>query len=411
VEYGKGVAAHTRYILDSLRAQGHDVTVAYYQPYSMAPGLSVPSWRLGRRRPGSRIRTVDAIEAYEIGCWLPELEFTNYWPTRAWNRLIDSHEFLLSVSGNALAATPFALSGRRYLAWLGTPFTPDRQVRVRTFPIVRRIVDQTINSRICRRYERMVLNSGLILPTTSYVAREFRAIAPAARLLDPIPIPVDTSFFTPGGRVDECSLVFAGKYNDPRKNILFLLDVLRNCRDHGVGANLHLYGDTPSEAVRREIRALGLEGAVSGLRNVSREELRAIYRRSTLFVIPSFQEGLCVAALEAMACGCPVVTAPCGGPEDYVKDGVNGRIVALDRQAFTAAILQVLRSQEDRLRLSREAEATIQRHFTSTVIDPAFRSAFALLTADVSRPAPGGKVAASTGSTIRGTDWNVRKSN
>jgi len=179
-----------------------------------------------------------------------------------------------------------------------------------------------------------------------------------------------------------------------------LLEVLRNCRDHGSSVSLHLYGDTPSRAVRDQIRRLGLEGAVSGLRNVSREELRAIYRRSTLFVIPSFQEGLCVAALEAMACGCPVVTSPCGGPEDYVNDRVNGRVVPLDKQAFTAAILQVLQSQEDRSRLSREAAATVQRHFTSSVIDPAFRSAFALLTADVARHPRSDRAATSTGIAI-----------
>jgi glycosyltransferase involved in cell wall biosynthesis len=117
------------------------------------------------------------------------------------------------------------------------------------------------------------------------------------------------------------------------------------------------------------------------LRKVTREELRAVYRSTALFVIPSLQEGLCEAGLEAMACGCPVVTSPCGGPECYVADGVNGYVAPLDREAFTAAVLRVVNSEEERSRLSREAQATMRRRFSLEVVEPAFRSALALVTA------------------------------
>jgi glycosyltransferase involved in cell wall biosynthesis len=387
LEYEKGVATHTRHVLSVLQRSGFQATVAYYQPYSMAPELSVPCWHLGRRTVRNRIRSVGGITAQELGCWLPELEFTNYWPTRSWKELIDRHDYLLTVSGNPLAATPFAFSGKPFLAWLGTPFAPDRQDRIKTFPLARRLADRALNSRLCRRYERKVLNSGLILPTTSYVAREFLAIAPRAQVLSPVPVPIDTAFFTPGGPVDEGSVMFTGKYNDPRKNIRFLLEVVRALRNRAVAAVLHLYGDRPSAAVLEHIGALGLQDAVLGLCKLTREELRTMYRRSTVFVVPSFQEGLCVAGLEAMACGCPVVTSPCGGPEDYVRDGINGYVAPLETEMFVAAILKILESRDERARLSREAQATIQRRFTSEVVEPDFLAALGLLT-DSSRSRP-----------------------
>jgi glycosyltransferase involved in cell wall biosynthesis len=363
-----------------LREEGYAVTLAYYQPYSLDRSLSVPSWRLGRRVAKSRIDSFEGAPVRQIGCWLPELEFTNYWPTRAWRDLIASHDYLLAVTGNPLAALPFAASGRPFLAWLGTPFTPDREARVKHFPLVRRLVDQAINSRVCLRQERRVLDAGLILPTTTYVAQEFRRVAPRARLLDPIPVPVETDFFTPAGDPEPISIAFVGKYNDPRKNILFLLDVLRRCRDKGADAILHLYGDIPSAAVRQRIFQNGLEGAVRGLRKISRADLLALYRSSTVYVIPSFQEGLCVTGLEAMACGCPVITSPCGGPLDYVRDGVNGRIVPLDVDAFAAAVLSISGSRKERTRLSGAAEATIRARFTPAIVTRLFRSALALLT-------------------------------
>ena len=378
VDYGKGVATHTQHVIRFLRNDGYSVTLAYYQPYSMAPSLSTPVWKLGRQSPGSRARTVwGDVPAREMGCWFPELEFTNHWPRREWKRLIAEHDCLLAVTGNPLAAHPFAASGRPYLAWIGTPFLPDREERVKHFPLVRRWLDRLVNTPGCLHYERVVLNSGTILPTTSYVAQEFRRLAPRARILDPVPVPVDTTFYCRGAEVpEEPSIFFTGKYNDPRKNILFLLDVVRECRDRGVAAILNLYGDEPGVAVRRHIARLGLEGAVRGLRKASLEELRSLYRASTVFAIASLQEGLCVAGLEAMACGCPVVTSPCGGPEDYVEDGRNGHIAPLEVGRFADAVCRVLRSREERSRLSEEAMRTISRRFSREVVERSFLEAF-----------------------------------
>ncbi len=352
--------------------------MAYYLPYSMAPSLSTPVWKLGRQSPGSRARTVwGDVPAHEMGCWLPELEFTNHWPRSEWLRLIAEHDYLLAVTGNPLAAQPFAANGRPYLAWIGTPFLPDREERVKHFPFVRRWIDRLVNTPGCLHYERAVLNSGTILPTTSYVAREFRRLAPRARLLEPVPVPVDTTFYSRGAEVpEEASIFFTGKYNDPRKNILFLLDVVRECRDRGVAAILNLYGDEPGGAVRRHIVRLGLEDAVRGLRKTSPDELRTLYRTSAVFAIASLQEGLCVAGLEAMACGCPVVTSPCGGPEDYVEDGRNGHIAPLEVGRFADAICRVLRSREERSRLSEEATRTIARRYSREVVERSFLEAF-----------------------------------
>jgi glycosyltransferase involved in cell wall biosynthesis len=130
---------------------------------------------------------------------------------------------------------------------------------------------------------------------------------------------------------------------------------------------------------------MGLEGAVHGLRSVSRDELREIYRSSSVFVIPSRQEGLCVAGLEAMACGCPVVTSPCGGPVDYVRDGWNGCVVPLTTGAFTDAVLRIMQSAGERRRLSLQARATIESRYAAPVVEAAFHSALAMLTGNSGR--------------------------
>jgi glycosyltransferase involved in cell wall biosynthesis len=50
-------------------------------------------------------------------------------------------------------------------------------------------------------------------------------------------------------------------------------------------------------------------------------------RKAALFVLPSRQEGFCIAAAEALAVGLPVVSTPCGGPEDMIRSSRGGVVV------------------------------------------------------------------------------------
>ena len=55
-----------------------------------------------------------------------------------------------------------------------------------------------------------------------------------------------------------------------------------------------------------------------------------LYRQTDCWLLPSTLEGFGMPGLEAAACGSPIVTTKCGGPEDYVKHGYNGYLVDVD---------------------------------------------------------------------------------
>ncbi|MEW6306723.1 MAG: glycosyltransferase family 4 protein [Verrucomicrobiota bacterium] len=83
-------------------------------------------------------------------------------------------------------------------------------------------------------------------------------------------------------------------------------------------------------------------------------ELAQRLQSADLFLLPSLEEGLARTALEAMACGLPVIVTPHTGANDFVQPGVNGEIVPIrDPRAIADAILK----WADRL-LSRAAPPT-----------------------------------------------------
>jgi glycosyltransferase involved in cell wall biosynthesis len=93
-------------------------------------------------------------------------------------------------------------------------------------------------------------------------------------------------------------------------------------------------------------------------------DIWAVHRQSGLFVLPSRQEGLSNALLEAMASGLPAVVSDIPGNTAAVRNGVEGIVVPVnDAEALAAAILKLLRSAELRAQLGRAARARVEASF------------------------------------------------
>ena len=94
------------------------------------------------------------------------------------------------------------------------------------------------------------------------------------------------------------------------------------------------------------------------------DRIADIYRSCDAWVIASDLEGFGMPGLEAAACRCPVVATRCGGPEDYVTDGVSGRLVRPgDADALSAALLEVLQLSPDAWRAMSDASHAAARRF------------------------------------------------
>jgi N-acetyl-alpha-D-glucosaminyl L-malate synthase BshA len=197
--------------------------------------------------------------------------------------------------------------------------------------------------------------------------------APGERPLPEAPIVVHVSNFRPVKRVRDVVEVFAR---------------VRATRP----ARLRLVGDGPDRAaVAARVTALGLDADVEFLGE--RVDLPAVLRDADLFVLPSETESFGLAALEAMACGVPVVASAVGGLPEVIPDGEVGALCPLgDVEAMAAAAIRILGDAELHRRLSRAARRLAESRYR---IEPAVDRYLAiyqrvLRRVPAARPAPRG---------------------
>lgn len=109
-----------------------------------------------------------------------------------------------------------------------------------------------------------------------------------------------------------------------------------------------------------------------------RSDIPNILHAADLFVFPSFHEGLPVSALEAMACGLPVICSKIRGNVDIVKNGVNGFL--FEPEDDTTLVLQIKRlinNQELALRFG-EKNKLIVRDFSQKAVVEELKNIYTL---------------------------------
>ena len=118
------------------------------------------------------------------------------------------------------------------------------------------------------------------------------------------------------------------------------------------------------EEMQRYSAELGLDGAVQFLGEVTGQAKLDLYRRATLFVLPSYHEGLPYVLLEAMAVGLPVIMTPVGAIPEIIEDGRHGFLIQPgDYTALARRIVQLLEDEALRRRMSLANRLLIQSSF------------------------------------------------
>jgi D-inositol-3-phosphate glycosyltransferase len=194
-----------------------------------------------------------------------------------------------------------------------------------------------------------------------------------------VPLGVDHAFFGPGDRAqarralaiepDGPLLLFAGRLQSLKGADLAietLAALSRRGRNHRiviVGGPSGADGAAYESLLHELVRDHAMRGRVTFVRPQPHELLSTYYRAADACVVPSRAESFGLVALEASACGTPVVASDVGGLSALVADGVNGTLVAgRDPEDWADAVEWATEDSLRTMRLSTGAVLRAQRY-------------------------------------------------
>lgn len=133
-----------------------------------------------------------------------------------------------------------------------------------------------------------------------------------------------------------------------RKGINYLVEALSKLHLKYPNIFLKLVGEgNEKENLEKLIKDLKLENFVEFVGIVSREKIAFYYQEASLFVLPSLNEGMSNAMLEALASGLPILATKTGGTTELVTDGENGFIIKMKDADDLAQKIELLINDND----------------------------------------------------------------
>jgi glycosyltransferase involved in cell wall biosynthesis len=183
-----------------------------------------------------------------------------------------------------------------------------------------------------------------------------------------VPVGVDTDHFRPLPHVHRVPgrIMTTASADVALKGLVPLLEAVAKVRTERDAELVVVGKPRDGSSIPATIERLGLEGAVQFVSGVAPERMVELYGEAEVAVVPSLYEGFSLPAIEAMACGVPLVATTGGAlPEVVGHDGVNALTVPPgDPGALAGAIGRVLDDAALRERLGAAGRKHVLDRYT-----------------------------------------------
>jgi phosphatidyl-myo-inositol alpha-mannosyltransferase len=343
-----GVQSHVLQLAEVMRSRGQDVSVlAPASPHVSLPEFVVSA---GRAVPipynGSvaRLQFSPAVHG-KVRRWLAEGEFD----------VLHVHE----PNAPSLSMWALRVAEGPIVATFHTSTTKSLSLAVfggLLRPMQEKIVGRIAVSDLARRWQMEALGSDAVeIPNGVDVA----SIA-SAPLLDGYPRPGKT-------------VLFLGRYDEPRKGIAVLIDALPGLVEHFPGVQVLVVGRGDEDELRSN--AGGLAGHLRFLGQVDDAAKASALRSADVYCAPNTGgESFGIVLVEAMAAGTPVVASDLHAFRRVLRDGDAGRLVPVeDGAALAAGLVAVLEDNRLANRYVAAGADAVRRYDWSVVADQIMR--------------------------------------
>ncbi len=163
-------------------------------------------------------------------------------------------------------------------------------------------------------------------------------------------------------------ILYVGKL-EKRKGFKDLIHAFRAVINQGIDANLVLAGNGQIEEAKELARSLGISDKVEITGWVDGQDKIELFRKASIFCLPSYSEGLPMALLEAMSFGLAAVSTPVGGIPDVIIQGKTGFIVKPgDVESLSEALQMLLSDNELRKTISTNARLSMKKFCIDNIV-------------------------------------------
>lgn len=380
-DVGGGVPTVARWLRDSLRTAGyvvdvHDLATSSRDSYSRRL-LKPKSWA----RRSLRIRSGDVESVTHWGANAVEIETMRYRPRRELSQALQNYDLIQVVTGTPALAAAVVGVGIPIVLLVATSVEWERQQHLAQQTGALGLWRRAMTAAVIRVERRALGRVTAVLVLNSAMLDRVKSVGQEHVIK--MPPGIDTTAFSPairGWRPDG-HLLSVCRLSDPRKGLERMIRAYAHMvKLHEAVPHLVLAGrgQLPS-ALLTLIADLGISSRVAIRPNVDRREQVALYRGASVFIQTSYEEGLGMSVVEAMACGLPVVCTDTAGARESVVNGDTGWLVPQESEPSVPTlvaerVLQVLRG--DGAVMGRRARERCETVFSNEVAVTRFREVY-----------------------------------
>lgn len=165
---------------------------------------------------------------------------------------------------------------------------------------------------------------------------------------------------------ESVKFLFMGRIGK-RKGVYDILESMQ--RVNASNVEIHLYGDGEIEQLQTLVAQKGLENSVKVCGWIDGSRKDSTFRDANVLLLPSYNEGLPISVLEAMAYGLPVLATDVGGIAEAVEEGKNGFLIKPGEcMELTERIERLANSADLRLKMGQAGYEIAAERFSLPVI-------------------------------------------
>lgn len=162
------------------------------------------------------------------------------------------------------------------------------------------------------------------------------------------------------------NILFMGRLGK-RKGTYDIIEAAKYIQSPNVKINL--YGDGDVGEFKKLVVDNNLQNKVFVNGWISGSEKENVFKCADVLLLPSYNEGLPIAILEALACGIPVISTPVGGIPEAVKDGINGFLIQPGDFKALAEKIDILATDKQLIeKMGKESYKIAQERFDIKII-------------------------------------------